>query len=113
MEALTGHVEAMHAGINSMEMQLLKKQAQLQENQENAGEASQNVENRKRKIESLIEQKVYNLYNMFSRELAAEDGSTVKLEFPDEGDQELGSHKAAAQGRENAQSFYGRTLNRE
>jgi len=118
MEALTGHVEAMHAGINSMERELHKKQAELQDNHENAGEASQNVENRKRRIESLVEQKVYNLYNMFSRELAAEDGNnnndTLKLVFHNNGDdQEPGSDNAAALGQANAQSFYGRTLNRD
>ena len=55
METLTSHVEAMHAGINSMERELLKKQAELQENHNNAGEAAQNVENRKRRIEGLVE----------------------------------------------------------
>ena len=44
---------------------------------------------------------------MFSRELAAGDGNTLKLEFDNNGDQE------ASQREANAQSFYGRTLNRE
>jgi seryl-tRNA synthetase len=113
MEALTGQVEAMHAGINSMERELHKKQAELQDNHENAGEAYQNVENRKRRIESLVEQKVYNLYNMFSRELAAEDGNTLKLDFSNDENQEFENDKAASQYQANAQSFYGRTLNRE
>jgi len=42
------------------------------------------MENRKRRIESLVEQKVYNLYNMFSRELEAEDDNTLKLDFSSE-----------------------------
>jgi hypothetical protein len=105
MEALTEQVEAMHAGINSMERELLKKQAELKGNHENAGEASQNMENRKRRIESLVEQKVYNLYNTFSRELASEDDNTLKLDFADNENQN--DHAA------NVQSFYGRTLNRD
>ena len=63
------------------------------------------MESRKRRIESLVEQKVYNLYSMFSREIAAEGGSTPKLEFPDA--------ENNGPGQENAKSFYGRTLSRE
>tara|TARA_B110000285_G_C15067790_1_gene586158 strand:+ start:928 stop:1062 length:135 start_codon:yes stop_codon:yes gene_type:complete len=41
---------------------------------------------------------------MFSRELSADDGNTLKLDF---GDQEAGNIAS------NAESFYGRTLNRD
>lgn len=109
MESLTSHVEAMHAGINSMDRELQKKHAELKDNHANAGEASQNVENRRRRIENLVEQKVYNLYNMFSRELSTDDNNTLRLDF---GDSEAGSGDQTAR-QANAGSFYGKTLNRD
>ena len=95
----------MHAGLNSMEMQMSKKEAELHDNHDNAGEAHRNIESRKRRIESLVEQKVYNLYSMFSREIASENTATPRLEFPDVEDK--------GPGQDNAKSFYGRTLSRE
>lgn len=108
MESLTSHVEAMHAGINSMDRELQKKHAVLKDNHENAGEAAQNVENRRQRIESLVEQKVYNLYNMFSRELSTDDGNTLRLDFDNS---EAGNGQSANQS--SAGSFYGKTLNRD